>query len=220
MEYKYETHCHTSQVSRCADISPEDTVRLYDKLGYSGLVLTEHYSPSTFRYTMLTPHHHLKHYLSSYRAMKKFAGDSFDIIPGMELRYYFTINDYLIYGPDEKWIEAQGNMLPWYPEKTHEIAKKEGFIVLQAHPFRAWMSRCNPDFIDGVEVYNGKNNAEDNEKATVWADETGKIIRLSGSDCHKKSQAGKGGIITEKRIKNPAELVSIIKGGEFKLITP
>lgn len=206
-------------VSRCAGITPEETVRLYDRLGYTGLVLTEHYSPSTFRYTMLTPHHHLEHYVSSYRAMKKFAGSSFDVLPGIELRYYFTVNDYLIYGPDENWILSQKNMLPWYPEKTFETMKKEGFLVIQAHPFRKYMTRCNPAFLDGVEVFNGKTDAAGNAAALEWAKASGKTILLSGSDCHRESQAGKGGIITDRRLSSPRELVSVLESGSYKLIT-
>ena len=38
MEYKYELHCHTGAVSRCADADVKDIVRAYDKLGFSGLV--------------------------------------------------------------------------------------------------------------------------------------------------------------------------------------
>ena len=53
--YKYELHCHTGDVSQCAKISPEELVRRYDKAGYSGLVVTNHFSPSTFRYTAMIP---------------------------------------------------------------------------------------------------------------------------------------------------------------------
>ena len=41
MEYKYEIHCHTKEVSRCAQISVEKLIEKYKEAGYSGIVLTD-----------------------------------------------------------------------------------------------------------------------------------------------------------------------------------
>ncbi|MBR3304609.1 MAG: histidinol-phosphatase, partial [Christensenellaceae bacterium] len=41
--YKYETHCHTLPVSRCAKASVADTVRFYREAGYDGLFITNHF---------------------------------------------------------------------------------------------------------------------------------------------------------------------------------
>ena len=41
--YRYETHCHTAPVSRCAKASAEDTVRFYQSLGYDGVFITNHF---------------------------------------------------------------------------------------------------------------------------------------------------------------------------------
>lgn len=47
-EYKYELHCHTSEVSRCAASSAKEAVEYYKNRGYDGIVITNHYSPQTF----------------------------------------------------------------------------------------------------------------------------------------------------------------------------
>ena len=43
MKYKYELHCHTAGVSQCASIKPKELVNHYEKLGYDGIVLTDHF---------------------------------------------------------------------------------------------------------------------------------------------------------------------------------
>ena len=41
--FKYETHCHTSPVSKCAKASAEETVRFYKSIGYDGIFITNHF---------------------------------------------------------------------------------------------------------------------------------------------------------------------------------
>ena len=48
MKYKYEMHCHTNMVSQCGRVHPKEIVELYRENGFSGIVVTEHYSPLTF----------------------------------------------------------------------------------------------------------------------------------------------------------------------------
>lgn len=218
MEYKYDLHCHTGLVSRCADADIKDTVRAYDEAGFSGIVLTDHYSLTTFRHTPLTPQQHTDFYLSAYDKMKKFAGNSFTVLLGLELRYYYTINDYLIYGVDRDWLTKQGNLLALNPKKMYEIAKKEGYLVCQAHPYRKYMTRCNPDYLDGIEVYNGKTEKELNDKAKSWAESTGKI-QVAGSDFHHIGGQARGGIITNAPITDNKGLTECLRSGDYKLIT-
>ena len=39
MLYKYETHCHTSQVSRCAKSTGAEMARKYKEIGYTGIIV-------------------------------------------------------------------------------------------------------------------------------------------------------------------------------------
>jgi hypothetical protein len=41
--YKYETHLHTSPVSKCARASVKDVLEFYKSLGYEGIFLTNHF---------------------------------------------------------------------------------------------------------------------------------------------------------------------------------
>lgn len=40
--YKFDTHIHTSEVSTCANMGVEETVRRYHAAGYSGICSTDH----------------------------------------------------------------------------------------------------------------------------------------------------------------------------------
>lgn len=216
MEYKYELHCHTGCVSRCGRVEPEEIVKLYKKEGYSGIVVTDHYSPMTFKPNWC-PQKQTDFYLSGYRRMKAAAGDDFTVLLGIELRHYGTANDYLIYGIDEEFIYNAGNLMTVMEKRVYQLAHSRGYLVYQAHPFRVGMRRCNPDYIDGVEVYNGKTDLKSNTKALEWAKANNKLM-VSGSDFHVVKNLARGGIITDKPINNNSELLDVLKKQNFRRI--
>lgn len=218
MRYKYEMHCHTKMVSQCGQMEPKDIIDTYKYSGYSGLVVTEHYSPLTFGLnSYYKPQRLIDFYLSSYYEMKKYETDDFTVMFGMELRHYATGADYLIYGVDPEWLRQQGNLLAKFEKQIYKMMHAEGYLVFQAHPFRPYILRCNPKYIDGIEVYNGKCDKETNDKALKWAQKTGKLM-VSGSDFHEGAQLARGGIITDRPIKNNAELLDVLRSQNFEMI--
>lgn len=218
MEYKYETHCHTAAVSLCARTQPKELVRLYDSLGYSGLVLTDHYSPMTFwKKRIFSPRKMSEFYLSAYRELKDYCGDAFSVLLGMELRHYATANDYLVYGVEEDWLLRQPNMLAWDERAMYRHVHAAGYLVYQAHPFRPFIRRCNPRYLDGVEIYNGHTPAAANAQAAAWAKEIGKPV-LSGGDCHRPEGDSHGGIVTRRPIRSNADLLDVLRGQDYTLI--
>ncbi len=219
MEYKYELHSHTNFVSRCAGITPKDLVEEYKKAGYSGIVITEHYSPMTFNPSeFFSKKKAIDHYLKGYREAKKYETEDFTVLLGVELRFYATVNDYLIYGVTEEMLYTLPFLLKTYIKRTSKLLRERGCLFMQAHPFRKMITRANPKHLDGVEVFNGKATPEANENSLKWAEEIGAHIKISGSDCHRQSGVGKGGIITNEPIRNNEDLLRILKSGKYKLI--
>lgn len=103
-----------------------------------------------------------------------------------------------------------------------EFCHSKGWLVVHAHPFRErqWIDPDFPPFtdgIDGIEVYNHCNNAEENLKATELCEELG-LIPVSGSDAHTTDIFGMAGVAFERRIKTAEELISALKNGEGRLI--
>lgn len=217
MKYKYELHCHTAGVSQCASIKPKELVKHYEELGYDGIVLTDHYSPLTFLKNYFCPQRDVERYLSSYRELKEYCAGSFTVLLGMELRHYATVNDYLVYGVEEDWLKAQKNMLLWDEKTAYEKIHKQGYLLYQAHPYRPFITRCNTDYIDGIEVYNGHTSDERNKEALLWAKTTGKPV-ISGSDYHSLTDISKGGIETNIKIENNSDLISVLKSREYNIL--
>ena len=220
MKYKYELHCHTGDVSVCGHVPAAALVARYRAAGYSGVVITDHYSPMTFTgLSHIRPQDYPERYLAGYRAAKQAAGPDFTVLLGMELRFYATWRDYLVYGVDEAFLTQNGNLMAKYIRRFSALAKESGLIVVQAHPFRPPITRCAPRFLDGAEVYNAKDRHTDrNARALQWAEQEGLAVLTSGSDFHRQEDALFGGIETEEPIFTNEDLKRILLSGDYKLL--
>lgn len=220
MKYKYELHCHTAETSECAAISAADAVEFYKSLGYSGMVITDHYSFLTFGTgSSFKRRVDTEKYLRGYRLAREAAGDDFTVLLGMEIRFFMTTNDYLVYGIDEDFITSNGNMLFKGLKSFYELVRQSGGIIVQAHPFRPYIHRANPKYLDGCEVFNGKDrNSDLNQKAQAWAEKENFKIVTGGADFHRESQKGNiSGIITDEEIKTNADLVRILRSSAYEI---
>lgn len=220
MKYKYELHCHTAQTSPCAAANAEDTVSFYRSAGYSGIVITDHYSFRTFGLkSAFKKRIDEENFLDGYRCALAAAGEDFTVLLGMEIRFFATTNDFLVYGIDEGFIRDNGNMLFDGPRKFYKRVKEYGGIVVQAHPFRKYVHRANPKYIDGCEIFNAKDkNTINNKKAEQWAKKKGFEILTAGADYHRESHRGNAsGIITEEKINNNTDFLQILKSGRYEI---
>ncbi|MBR2877131.1 MAG: hypothetical protein IKC01_08330, partial [Clostridia bacterium] len=182
-------------------------------------VVTNHYSPMTFHLNeFFNKKKAVEHYLKGYREAKKYEDEGFSVLLGMEIRFYATVNDYLVYGVTEEFLENSPFLLSFYLKRAYKLFKKNGFVTVQAHPFRPYIRRANEKYLDGVEIKNGKSPEEENKKALVWADKANLKIRTAGSDCHRESGAGITGIITYEPIKTNEDLLRILRSGNFEIV--
>ena len=220
-KYKYELHCHTGDVSFCATSKAHEAVEFYKNKGYDGVVITDHYSPQTFvLHRALMPQRYIDHYLKGYRRAKAVAGDDFTVLFGVEVRFLFTIDDFLIYGADEEFLRGCGNLMTKYLRRLKKLCDSNNLILLEAHPFRKMRFRHNPKLLHGCEVYNGKDKGTDaNIKARKWAEKNKFSIVTSGGDFHNKNKTNPGGIITNEPIKTIDDLMRILRSGEYELIS-
>ena len=219
-KYKYELHCHTSDVSLCASSTAAEAVQFYKERGYDGVVITDHYSPQTFLFhRAFMPHKYIDHYLKGYRKAKEAAGDGFTVLWAVEVRFFFTIDDFLIYGADEEFLRKSGNLMTKYLRRLKGLCDENNLILLEAHPFHELRFRHNPALLHGCEVYNGKDKDTDaNRKAKKWAKDNSFSIVTSGGDFHNKKSTNPGGIITNEPIKTMSDLMRILRSGEYELI--
>lgn len=221
MKYKTELHAHTSEVSRCAHICGEELVEIYEKAGYSTVVITDHMSKRTFPVVKKRKwNEYVDDYLIGYDAAKKAAQGRLNIILGMEISFYENDNDYLVYGVDEKFLRRHPNMMEMGIRKFSAVAKRSGLIVVQAHPFRDHMTVIKPGIVEGIEIFNAHPGHDSrNDIARMWAEKYGYKIRTSGSDFHEVQHGARGGIITDFEIKTNEDLLKTLRGDFERIIT-
>lgn len=221
--YKFELHAHTSECDKVAMVSGAEMVKMYTDAGYSGMVITDHYFSLFFDWfkdeICLNDHKKIidRYLRGYYSARNEGEKTGFSVICGAEVRFDNTINDYLIYGLEEKDFYELPllNRLKNVEELVEVLP--ENALVVQAHPFRDNMTVCSPESIFGIEVYNGGTDKFRNEMAKIYANHYKKAV-TSGSDFHDQSHLAKGGIITKKKIYTPNDLSSVLRSGEYSLI--
>lgn len=223
MGYKTELHLHTKEVSDCGTVSAFDSAELYLEAGYSTVLVTDHMSRFTFKNKRFDHSGHswdekCDFYLGGYRAMLEAAAGRFNVLFGMELRSNTDNNDYLIYGMTEEFMRSCPDMMDMPIKELVPIIREAGMLFFQAHPFRNNMKIQKPELLDGIEVYNGHpGQASRNEIAGLWADKFG-LLKCGGSDFHHAHHTPAAGIETDCPITTNAQLVEILRSGDFTLI--
>lgn len=222
--YKYELHSHTSECDRDADLSARELVHLYKEAGYDGMVITDHYIERFYRLWFpeevqgLTHEQQVTRWLKGFRTARE-EGEKvgFTVLPGAEVRFDDYPNDYLLYGLHEEFFYTVPRLNELKNVDELLALMPEGVCVVHAHPFRDGMAVATPRGLFGIEAYNGGTDKFRNELARRFACHYG-LSMTSGSDIHDTGRLAKGGIMTERRIRTPEDLISVLRSGEYTLI--
>ena len=221
MKYMYETHFHTADVSTCACIDAQEAVELYKNAGYSGVIVTDHFSQDCFdnKYEGKNWNEKVDYYLRGYRKAKALATDDFAVLLALEARFE-NDNDYLVYGVDEDFLYKN----EWFTKMTikqfKKLAEKNQLTVIQAHPFRIDSNITNPRYIDGIEIYNGnRRHDSSNNIAEMWAKKHG-FITTSGSDFHEYEDIARGGVYLDRFVSDVKEFRAELLAGRVTLKKP
>lgn len=217
---KYETHCHTSEVSRCAHLPAYDVVRLYKEAGFAGIVITDHLSKWTVEGMEDQPWDTIiDHFMSGFQTAEK-AGEEMGItiLFAMELAFRSAPEDYLCYGVTEEFLRKTPNILDMDLETFYPIAKEAGITVLQAHPFRRYLKDSDPKFLDGFEGINCNPRHDSRNYLAMELARHNHMIMTSGSDCHEVEDVGRGGILTKKELHTMKDFLTLLTSGNYQLI--
>ena len=216
--FKTELHCHSKSISQCARVASEEIINSFTAKGYTTLVLANHFNRYTMNSLGITDWNDwIDRFLAGYEELRRDAEGKLIVLLGMELRFDRNINDYLVFGITKDFLKKYPNMFEMDPRSFHEIAKENGCLFIQAHPFRNNMTVVHPHELDGVEVFNGHMGHDSrNDIAEAWADKFG-LIKTSGTDFHYADSPANGGIFTEKEITTMEELIETLKSGNYTL---
>lgn len=218
MQYKTELHAHCSEVSPCADLSATQVVDRYIRAGYHSLVLTNHLTTPILSGRGNTWDEAIDFFLSPLKIMQEHGNGKLNILLGAEIRFDSHANDYLLYGLTEEFLRTHPNMQQMRLKDFILLARENGVLVIQAHPFRNGMTVVRPEHVDGYEVFNahpGHNSR--NAFADSWAKMQG-LLRTSGSDFHHPHSVEAGGILTDCPITDTKQLADVIRRANCTLL--
>ncbi len=223
--YFYETHLHTSPVSRCAlaYAAPESCLRFYREQGYDGVFITNHFLDGNINIgDDASYEERIEFYFSDYERARSLAdGMGIKVFLGIETSYHGT--DFLVYGLDKQWFLAHPECMSM--RKTEQLAlfAEYGALIIQAHPYREAPYidhiRLFPRHIHGVEVINASRTDFENSMAESFANSYS-LLKIAGSDNHWGAYAKRlAGIFTEQPLENEADFIRAVKEQRIRIFT-
>ena len=202
---RIDLHVHTSPLSACSYIDPHDLIREAHRMKLDGICLTEHqavWDPVKVDQ------------LASDSGIRLFRGNEFTTNQG----------DVLVFGYYQDIKE-----LMLIQELREEVQKAGGFMIA-AHPFRGFKTfgigqlqmtveqaskRKVFDFVDAVEIGNGKLSADENDMARKVSEKLN-LPGTGGSDAHRIDEIANWVTVFEKKIENEHQLVEELHAGRFR----
>jgi hypothetical protein len=219
---KYETHAHTSEVSRCSRISSKELVRFYKECGYSGICITDHFLNGNTTVPAQLPWAErvelfCRGYEGGYEEGKRIG---IDVFFGWEYSYMGT--DLLTYGLDKKWLLDHPESIRFDVNEYCDLVHEYGGFIVHAHPFREAdyiaMIRLLPRKVDAIETVNACRTDFENKLADQYADNY-HLLKSAGSDNHAGMLARLSGLKLVEPLSGIQDMISAIKAGRMEIFS-
>ena|GEM_PF-157627 len=224
LSYLYETHLHTVFSSACGRSKGSEYIAYYQDLGYSGIVVTDHFFNGHTAISHCLPWKEwVKQFCRGYEeARNEGERRGFDVFFGWE-ETFDGCDDYLVYGLDKEWLLEHPEAQNWTRGEQYRAVQAAGGCVVQAHPFRQhyWIKRVvlSTGCVDGVEAANlGNDERSYDALAMRYAGKLGLPV-TAGSDIHSVDQVWNGnvfGIYVKEKLKSSDDFARAIR--EDKII--
>jgi hypothetical protein len=219
--YLYETHLHTSPVSKCAGATVRENIEYYKSIGYAGIFITNHFIDGNISVDRTASYEErIEYYFSDYEEGVRIGRElNFPVFCGIEMSYGGT--DFLVYGLDKAWFLSHPEINEMQQTDKLALLASEGALIVQAHPFReaSYINhiRLFPRHVHGVEIYNACRTEFENALARQYAENYG-LLAFAGSDNHSgAAQAVFGGMATEVPVESVDHFIRLVRSGEAKL---
>lgn len=214
-KYKIETHAHTSPMSPCAHLTPEEVIERYAAIGFSAVAITNHFCQYSFgndnKGTVIS-----RFLADYYNARNSAEKHGMKALLGMEIRFPENCNDYLIFGIEEDEIDHLYELTKTDYVSFYKEFKNDKNVILQAHPFRDGMALGDPEYLDGIETFN--MHPSQNSRVALAAQYAKKhphFITTCGTDFHYDTHQGLGGILSKTLPKDSVELAALLKSRDY-----
>ena len=219
--YKYETHLHTSRVSKCARATVEETLDFYKSINYDGVFITNHFIDGNINIDPSCPYEEkINFYASDYERAVQYGKEiGIKVFFGVEMSYSGT--DFLIYGLDKEWFLNNPQIADMEKREQLEYMMKCGALVIQAHPYReaSYIDhiRLFPRSVHGVEVINACRNELENKMAEIYAEHYG-LLKFAGSDNHSADKQPRlAGMCSQTPINSVDEFISCVLNNKMNV---
>lgn len=219
--YRYETHLHTSPVSRCAKHTVRESLEFYKSLGYDGVFITNHFLDGNINIEADRPYEEkIAFYCSDYEEGLRLSEEiGIKVFFGVEMSYKGT--DFLVYGLDKAWYLAHPEIIGMKRSALLAFLMESGALVLQAHPYREANYidhiRLFPRQVHGIEILNASRPDFENNMAAYYAEYYG-LIPFAGSDNHRASTRMRlAGVESDTPVRDEADFVARVMAREMKI---
>ncbi|PKM62860.1 MAG: histidinol phosphatase [Firmicutes bacterium HGW-Firmicutes-21] len=220
----YDTHVHTSEVSPCAHSPAEAVVTFYKEIGYSGIIITDHFAcrdntPADSSAWEAAVYKLCKGYNKAFELGKKIGLQVFFAWEYTRVPHIGT--DFLTYGLDADWLLSHSEISSMSINEYSDFIRSEGGFLTHAHPFRdlGWteMIRLLPKKVDAVEVYNANRTDFENDRALEYANNYS-LLKTSGTDNHLgPEQKDLGGMVFDTPLNDISDFISAVRDGRAQV---
>ena len=219
-KYVYELHLHTVQGSKCGKSTGAEHVRRYASLGYTGIVVTDHFFNGNCAVPPDLPwEEQIRLFAKGYEDAKT-EGDKI----GLQVWFGYEFqcktngwNHYPTYGISPETLIAHPEITSMRVKEYVDWVHSQGGYVTHAHPFRLPGSAVIElaKEVDAVEILNANRPDEENDLAEGYA-KLFSLPAIYGSDCHSVKQIRRGAISSDVKFENVDQMFAAIKAGEIE----
>lgn len=215
-EYKYKTelHAHSYPCSSCSQIPPEELVRIYSTLGYTSVVISNHFNEG------------MRFYGDKQRAVDTYFLDfdtaceygekyGINVILGCEIRFTENANDYLLFGIDRNFLYDAYDKINSTIAEFSKWFRNDRHLLIQAHPFRNNMTEVDSTLLDGIETFN--MHPGHNSRIAFAAKYAAKnnLIATCGTDYHHPTHEGMTALLTREPITSSEQLERVLRSRDY-----
>jgi len=229
MPYRYETHCHSAEGSKCSKIPIVELVGFYHRMGYSGVCLTDHFTGNSPLIPDKMPwNERVEFYYDIYLkgceiagkyGIAVFFGLEYSIAPDIDFPSTRIGNDFVFLNLSKEWYLENKSVFRCKPREMLATIRKAGGFIIQAHPFGEFLAhhwydgiRLYPRDVDATEI---KGNGAVLNLNKVYA-QTYNLFDVTGTDTHSDDVKIMFGMETDEPCLTPAEFVEAIKSGRAR----
>lgn len=205
---KIDPHTHSMAISTCSKVTCEQIIDEKIKLGYDGVILTNHCQP--WYYPKEEHKNYVERVIEDFYRGKAYADKKgFRFYLGLEVSLEDPhYADWLLYGVTEEFLRSSPCLYALTQKELFELCEKWNILLVQAHPFR--QSPCNPQYMHGVEINCTNGDLDKIPLVEEFAKEHDLIVTC-GTDYHFVERTYFGGIYIPESCQTSTDVAAYIR---------